>query len=189
MRRVTRGVLLAWIAVALTTVGACQSPTSPDDTLDVDDFLAVSVAPDPAIADESTDGATYRVVRGNNQPDDILPFDWKTSFTVSLMLNDRADDKDVLKFPVDLTTVTLQVKQASGGIVTPPTGGETEHFSYVTQASSNRFGAVNASVNIGFDVWYDLPSLRREALVSVSLAFKDVDGKTFSKVYDVKVAR
>jgi hypothetical protein len=189
MRRVTRGVLMAWMAVVSTTVGGCQSPTSPDDTLDVDDFLVTSVAPDPALATESTDGTTYRVVRGNNQPDDILPFDWYTSFTVTLTLNDKADDKDVLTFPVDLTTVTLQVKQASGGIVTPPTGGETEHFSYVTQASSNRFGAVNSSVNIGFDVWYDLPSLRREALVSVSLAFKDVDGKTFSKVYDVKVAR
>jgi hypothetical protein len=189
MSRVPRGVLMAWIVVALTAAGACQSPTSPDDTLDVDDFLVVSVSPDPALADESTDGTTYRVVRGNNQPDDILPFDWKTDFMLTLTLNDRADDEDVLSFPVDLTTVTLQVKQASGGIVTPPTGGETEHFSYVTQASANRFGAVNASIAIGFDVWYDLPSLRKEALVSVNLAFKDVDGKTFTKVYDVRVAR
>jgi hypothetical protein len=189
MRRVTRGVQMASMAMMVAMVGACQSPTSPDDSLDVDDFLAIVVSPDPAIADESTDGTTYRVVRGNNQPDDILAFDWRTAFTLNLTLNDKADDKDVLTFPVDLTTVTLQVKQASGGIVTPPTGGEVEHFSYVTQASANRFTAVNSSINVGFDVWYDLPSLRKEALVSVSLSFKDVDGKTFSKVYDVKVAR
>jgi hypothetical protein len=167
---------------------ACQSPTDPDDTLDVDDFLEISVTPNPAIANESTDGKTYRVVRGNNQPDDILTYDWKTAFTLTATLNSRADDKDALEFPVDITSVTLQVKQASGGIVTPPTGGEVEYYTYVTQASSNRYTAVNQTVTIAFEVWYDLPSLRREALVQVSLGFKDEDGQTFSKTYDVRVA-
>ena len=167
---------------------ACQSPTDPDDTLEVDDFLEISVTPNPAIANESTDGKTYRVVRGNNQPDDILAYDWKTTFALVATLNGKADDKDTLEFPVDIASVTLQVKQASGGIVTPPTGGETEYYTYVTQASSNRYSTVNQSVTIVFDVWYDLPSLRREALIQVSLGFKDNDGQTFSKTYDVRVA-
>jgi hypothetical protein len=183
-----RGMYCLALAASVALLAGCQSPTDPDETVDVDDFLEIAVTPNPAIADASTDGKTYRVVRGNNQPDDILPFDWKTAFTLSLTLNSKADDKDVLEFPVDLTTATVQVKQASGGIVTPPSAGEAEYSQYVTSASSNRFGAVNSSVTIGFDVWYDLPSLRKEALAIVSLSFKDNNGKTFSKSYDVRIA-
>jgi hypothetical protein len=182
--------MIRMIAVMLTvvTLAACQSPTDPDDTLEVDDFLEMSVAPNPAIAVEATDGRTYRVVRGNNQPDDVLLYDWRTAFTVTATLNSQADDEDAVEFPVDLTSITLTVKQASGGIVTPPTGGETEHFHYVTEASTNRYAAASSSVTVGFDVWYDLPSLRKEALITVSLAFKDDDGATFTKNYDVRVA-
>jgi hypothetical protein len=167
---------------------ACQSPTDPDDTLDVDDFLEIALTPNPAIASEAADGKTYRVVRGNNQPDDILLYDWKTEFTLAVTINGQADDNDALEFPIDITSVTVQVKQASGGIVTPPTGGETEHFTYVTEASSNRYSAPDQTTTIAFDVWYDLPSLRREALVQVSLAMRDTEGTTFSKTYDVRVA-
>ena len=167
---------------------ACQSPTDPDDTLDVDDFLEISLTPNPASASEATDGKTYRVVRGNNQPDDILPYDWRTAFTLAVTINGQADDNDALEFPIDITSITLQVKQASGGIVTPPTGGETEHFTYVTEASSNRYTAPNQTTTISFEVWYDLPSLRREALVQVSLAMRDNENTTFTKTYDVRVA-
>jgi hypothetical protein len=189
MKRVRGGGVLRSISVACVVVAAaCQSPTDPDDTLDVDDFLEIAVTPNPAIAAESTDGKSYRVVRGNNQPDDILVYDWKTTFTLMVTLNGKADDKDALEFPVDITSVSLQVKQASGGIVTPPTGGEIEYYTHVTQASGNRYGAVNQTVTIVFEVWYDLPSLRREALVPVTLGFKDNEGATFSKTYDVRVA-
>jgi len=187
MNRSSCSALVLAIA-ALPLLIACQSPTDPDDAVDVDDFLEISVAPNPAIADVATDGKTYRVVRGNNQPDEILAYDWKTSFTLTLTLNSKADDDDVLEFPVDLTTVSVAVKQASGGIVTPPSGGEVEYYQSVTQASSNRFAAVNTSNTIAFEVWYDLPSLRKEALVTVNLAFKDNNGKTFTKAYDVRVA-
>jgi hypothetical protein len=39
-----------------------------------------------------------------------------------------------------------------------------------------------------FDVWYDLPSLRRESLITVSLAFRDSSGKVFTKNVEVRVA-
>lgn len=181
-------VFRLFVVVAAALAGACQSPTDPDDTVDVDDFLEISVTPNPAIADVSTDGKTYRVVRGNNQPDEILVYDWKTAFTLTLTLNSQADDDDVLEFPVDLTTVTVQVKQASGGIVTPPSGGETEYYSAVPTASGNRFAAINTSNAVALEVWYDLPSLRKEALATVTLSFKDADDKTFSKAYDVRIA-
>lgn len=179
---------LALAACALVALAGCQSPTNPDDVIDVDDFLEISVTPNPAIADVSTDGKTYRVIRGNNQPDEILPFDWKTAFTLDIRLNDRADDDDALEFPVTLTTVSVQVKQASGGIVTPPGAGEQEYYQHVTSASGNTFPAVNSNVTIAFEVWYDLPSLRREALVPITLSFIDSDGVPFSKTYDVRVA-
>ena len=36
--------------------------------------------------------------------------------------------------------------------------------------------------------WYDLPSLRKEALVSVTLSLRDETGVTFTEVVPVKVA-
>ena len=179
-------VLLAF-GIATLWAGACQSPTSSDDAPDIDDILVVT-APGTATADVSSDQRTYRVVRGNNQPDDILSFDWKTTFSIGLQFNDAADDKDALTFPVDLTSVTVKVQQASGGIVTPPTGGDVEHYEFVTQATSNSFAAVGATVGITFDVWYDLPSLRKEALVTVTLSFVDEDAVPFTKTVDVKIA-
>ena len=177
------------VVLLLPLLAACQSPTDPDETLDVDDILDMAVAPNPAVASPATDGRTYRVVRGNNQPDDILPFDWFTTFQVTATLNSNASDEDAdLEFPVDVVSVSVAVKQASGGIVSPPAGGEQEHFFYVTEASTNRYSSANSSVTVKLDVWYDLPSLRREALITVTMNFQDADGKGFSKAYDVRVA-
>lgn len=185
----TRVVNTVLVCVSIVAAAGCQSPTDPDDALEVDDFLEMSVTPNPATADASTDGRTYRVVRGNNQPDDILPYDWHSAFTVTATLNGKADDEDGLEFPVDITSVTVQVKQASGGIITPPPAGETEYsFPLITQVSGNRFTASNSSVQIGVEVWYDLPSLRKEAIATVNLAFKDEDGQAFTKSYDVRIA-
>ena len=190
MRRGLRATLLPLLTTVLIWNGGCQSPTDPDDTPEVDDFLVANVSPGTTVnATESSDGRTYRVVRGNNQPDEILPFDWKTTFSVSITLNDKADDDDYLAFPVDVSSATVSVKQASGGIVTTPTGGDTEHSDYVvSNTSSNRFGAVNSTNTLTIDVWYDLPSLRREALITVQLTFQDTDGLTFSKSVEVRVA-
>src|SRR5687768_9114801 len=114
MEPMMRRVLVAMLLLPVLLAG-CQSPTDPDETLDVDDILDLSVAPNPATASEATDGRTYRVVRGNNQPDEILPYDWFTSFVVTATLNSNANDDDIdLEFPIDLTSVTVVVKQASG---------------------------------------------------------------------------
>jgi hypothetical protein len=107
---------------------------------------------------------------------------------ITATLNSQADDDDALEFPVNLTAVTVAVKQASGGIVTPPTGGEVERYDYVTNASTNVFPSIDSTVSIGLEVWYDLPSLRREALVTVTLAFTDDDGQAFTKAVDVRVS-
>jgi hypothetical protein len=190
MRRGLRAILCPLLTTIVLANAGCQSPTDADDTPDVDDFLIVNLSPGTTVtASESTDGRTYRVVRGNNQPDEILAFDWKTSFAVGITLNDKADDDDYLAFPVKISSATVTVKQASGGVVTTPTGGDTEHSDYVvSNTTSNTFGAVNSTNTLTFDVWYDLPSLRREALITVQLTFEDDDGLVFSKSVDVRVS-
>jgi hypothetical protein len=80
------------------------------------------------------------------------------------------------------------VQQASGGIVSPPTGGEVEHYESVTsQVSGNQFNGANETLTMYFDVWYDLPSLKKEALVTVTLTFADENNKSFSKNVQVRV--
>jgi hypothetical protein len=187
MRALVRGAGLPLLLVAASVMAGCQSP-SEDEDLDVDDFLETSASPSPTNADTSS-GRTYRVVRGNNQPDEILEFDWHAGFGLSVRLNNNATSDSVdLEFPVTLSSATLKVQQASGGIVSPPTGGEIEHYDSVTsQVSGNQFNAVNETLTMWFDVWYDLPSLKKEALITVTLTFADDNGKSFSKNVQVRV--
>jgi len=185
MIRMVRSVL---IIAALAATAGCQSTTSADDALNVDDFVNSTASPSTASATAST-GRTYRVVRGNNQPDEILAYDWHAVFTASMTFNSKATNKDVdVQFPIRVTATTLVVKQASGGIVTPPTGGETEKYDFVINASGNSFGGVGSSISTGFEIWYDLPSLRREAVVTIQFSFVDKDNTPFTKAIDFNVA-
>lgn len=184
-----RTVGLGAVLVAGGGLLACQSPNDPDATIDSDDFVEVTVTPDPATAEPSV-GRTYRVVRGNNQPDEILPYSWKATFSLRILINSRINDVDNYdaEFPVDITSATVKVQQASGGIVTPPTGGEVEHYEGATNASSNRITGMDSPVTVGFEVWYDLPNEKREALAQVTLTFVDNNSATFTKVVDVRIA-
>lgn len=185
-----RGATCVWLTAAAMAMAGCQNPTDPDDVIAYDEIMDVTTAPDPIIADTSTGGRTYRVVRGNNQPDDILPYDWHALFTTTLTLNANANDSDVdIDFPVRITATTVAVKQASAGIVTPPTGTDTEKSEFViVNATNNQFSGVGVPVSTTFEIWYDLPSLRQEAVVTVTFAFTDNDGTTFQKLLDIRVA-
>ena len=188
MHRRAAGYSLLLVA-ALWTSG-CQNPTDPDDVIGYDEVIDVTASPNPIVADTSTGGRTYRVVRGNNQPDEILPYDWHAIFTTTIQFNSQATDDDVdVAFPVRLTATTLTVKQASGGIITAPTGGETEKFEFVTlTATGNQIAAVNTPVSLTFEVWYDLPSLRKEAVITVAFSFLDDDSTSFQRSLDFTVA-
>ncbi|HEU4686967.1 MAG TPA: hypothetical protein VFS23_01325, partial [Vicinamibacterales bacterium] len=73
--------------------------------------------------------------------------------------------------------------------VTPPTGTETEKFEFITlNATGNQFSGTNSPQSLSFEIWYDLPSLRKEAVVTVTFSFVDNDGVTFQKAVDVRVA-
>ena len=85
------------------------------------------------------------------------------------------------------------MQQAAGGIVIAPSGGEVEHYQFNSSASGNLLPA-NGHASVGFQVWYDLPNKGREALVTVTLGFQEVDEgsdgvqDTFQSTVDVKVA-
>jgi hypothetical protein len=185
-------LLLAGLAVAALPLSGCQKTDDTDESLKVDDFTIASQNPSPAIADGPGTGVTYRVVRGNNQPDDILEYDWHTSFGVGVTINNNATKDSVkLTFPVTLTSVNAVAHQASGGIITPPSGTDAEYSKFVISSSSGSvISAVNGVINMNMDVWYDFPNLRKEAVVTVTLNFRDDSStpKTFTKTYDVKVA-
>jgi len=189
MRPSTRYAILPLMFAAAALLSACQSPTDSSDTLDVDDFVDSSVTPSTASAVTSTDGRSYRVVRGNNQPDDIYAYQYKTSFRVTVTINKNAADDDIdLSFPVTVTSISAKVEQASGGIVTPPTGSDAEHYESVLSGSTgSTFSGTNSSVAFTEDVWYSLPSKGKEALVTVTISFKDDDSKTFTKTVTVLV--
>lgn len=178
----------AAIVAAAVLLSACQSPTDPDDSIGVDDFVEGAVTPDPVNASDSNDGKTYRVPR-NNQPDDVLPYDWKAVFGVTVRLNSTADDDDLdLAYPVKMTSIGVNVQQASGGVVTPPTGTDTVHSEYIVRdGTGSSFASSNTANGFTIDLWYDLPSLRKEALVTIVVGLADNDGRTFQKNIEVKV--
>jgi hypothetical protein len=88
---------------------------------------------------------------------------------------------------VDITAVDANVKQASGGIVITPSGGAVEYYRFNSSATGNHINA-RGSAGIGFEVFYDLPNKGREALVTVSLGFKDDDDLTYTRTLGVKIA-
>jgi hypothetical protein len=190
MIRVFARARVAALAAAAVCAVACQSPTDPSDRTSYDETVDISSAPDPIAADTQTGGRTYRVIRGNNQPDEILAYDWHAVFSASVNLNDKANDDDLdVDWPVKVTATTLTVKQASGGIITPPTGSDSEKFEFVTlSASGNQMSGPNTPINLAFEVWYDLPSLRKEAVVQLAVSFLDNDGTTWAKTVDLRVA-
>lgn len=171
MRRPAGAALLFLVATALG--GACSAPTAPT-TLSV----TLTSNPAPASAVAST-GVTYTVVGDATHPDRTVTYPWKTSFTVSIQETGGTAE--------DITAVNLTVHQASGGIVIAPSGGAVEHYQFNSSASGNHINA-KGSASVGFDVWYDLPNMGREALISVSFSFKDANNNTYSQSIDVKVA-
>jgi hypothetical protein len=187
IRRVPFVLMLA----ALTATAGCQSPTSASSTLNVDDFVDASVSPATATATPST-GRTYRVVRGNNQPDDVLPYQFTTTFTITTTINSKANaDSVALTFPVTITAASGKVEQAAGGIVTPPTGGEVEHYESVLLSSSgSTIAGVGGGITMVFQVWYSLPNGNKEARVTETISMKDStsSAKTFAKNVYVNIA-
>lgn len=171
------------VGAVLLGVGAwsgCSSPTSATDTLDVN----LTANPSPATA-TAAQGVFYTITGDANHADVTKEYPYTTSFVVNI--------EETEGNALEITAVNLKVQQASGGIVIAPSGGEVEHYQFNSSASGNNLPA-KGHASVGFQVWYDLPNKGREALVTVSLGFKEVskgtDGviSSFQDSVDVKVA-
>jgi hypothetical protein len=182
---------LGLLAGLLGTIG-CQSPTSSSSSFNVDNFVDAAVLPNPTTAVANTDGRTYRVVRGNNQPDELLPFQFITTYDVVLTFNaNAANSSNNIKFPVTITSAAAKVEQASAGIVTTPSSGDTEHHdSVILSSTTNTISQVSAGVTMVFKVWYALPSNGKEALITETISMKDNSDtpQQFSKTVQVRVS-
>ena len=175
MPRTVRVALILWAAAWV----GCSSPTSPT-TLEVD--LTVTPSPTSAVASQ---GVSYTIKGDDTHPDEVRPYPWTTSFVVNM--------EETGGVALEITAVNLNVQQAAGGIVIAPSGGDIEHYQFNSSASGNTLSA-NGHASVGFQVWYDLPNKGKEALVTVSLSFREVDEgddgvvSSFQDTVDVKVA-
>jgi hypothetical protein len=187
-----RSVRALGLCAVVVGVNACQSPTSPGTSFNVDNFVDGTVSPNPTTATADTDGRTYRVVLGNNQPDQILPYQFITTFSVVLTINGSATNStNNIKFPVTITSSQAKVQQASGGIVSTPTGGDTEHFdSVILSSTTSTISQVGSGAQLVIKVWYTLPDNGKEALITESVALKDSSDtpQTFTKNVQVLVS-
>ena len=99
----TRAAIVLVGVMTGLSAAACQNPNEPSDTIDYSEALEITVDPNPIVADGATGGKLYRVVRGNNQPDEMLPYDWHAVFSSTLLLNSNANSEDLdLDFPFAL---------------------------------------------------------------------------------------
>jgi len=152
-----RAAVLASTAVWL---GGCSSPTDPTATTAKVDLTA---NPNPTSALPSS-GVFYTIVGDATHPDQIKPYPWQTQFSVNM--------SETAGVGLDITSISVKVQQAAGGIITPPTNGEIEHYQFTSQSSGNRLEGHGQAL-VGFNVWYALPNQGREAVVTVIVTFLD----------------
>lgn len=163
--------------VMVVGIAGCQMPTDPDEEEDIE--VELTASPDPATSSASS-GVTYIKEKGTDgDPDVIGEYDWVTSFTVNIK-NDES-------LGAAITAVNVTARQASGGIIVPPSGGDVEFSRFSVQASGNRVEAKGGTAAVAVKVWYDFPLGLSEALVTVAVSFKDDDDVTFVKSLDVRV--
>lgn len=178
---VLRRVVAYLCLLSLVVTAACENPTEPDDPTD---FVEVASSPELLSAGGPT-GKMYKIAGTDDKPDQFFEYDWKTSFTLTAKVTSDINDTGY-DLPVTVTSVNVKVQQASGGIVIAPSG-DVEHAEFTMNSNGNLISAVDGTVSMVFDVWYDLPNVPKEALITVTITFKDKDGLTFAEVKEVRV--
>jgi hypothetical protein len=173
-----RAVLSILPLLAAALLGGCSSPTESDS---VDFDITLTASADPASATSST-GVQYKVTNADDTVS-YYDYDYRTSFSVTV--------RDNAGIALDITAMNLTVQQATGGIVITPSGGDQVYFKFNSSAVTNHVNK-NGSADVGFDVWYDLPSQGKEALITVAFTFsytdEDDNEYTYSKSLPVRVA-
>jgi hypothetical protein len=166
-----RPLTVATVVGMAVCLCSCDTPTDSSSST-TSASVTLTGNPNPALAQPST-GRFYKVTYSTDKPDELREYDWVASFGVNLTETGGVG--------LDITALSVKEQQAAGGIITPPTAGEVERYEYVSSSSGNRLEGKGSAV-VNFDVWYDNPNLRRDAVVTVSFTF--VDKKDESKSTD-----
>jgi hypothetical protein len=165
-----------------TGILGCKSPTDATTT-----SATVTLSADPSPASATPASGVFYILQGDaNNPDQRLEYPFLSSFTVNMTETGGE--------ALDIISISVKVQQATGGIITPPTNGEVEHFQFVSTASGKTVPA-KGQADVGFQVWYALPNLRRECVATVSMNFVDRKGTPddtsddvgFAKTLDVQI--
>lgn len=170
---------LVVLYTAVTALG-CKSPTEATST-----SAAVNLSASPATAEPAS--SVFYILQGDaNNADQRLEYPFMTSFTVNMTETGGE--------ALDIISISVKVQQATGGIITPPTNGQVEHYQFVSSASGKTVPA-KGSADVGFQVWYALPNLRRECVATIAVNFVDRKGTPddtsddigFAKTLDVQI--
>ena len=57
-----------------------------------------------------------------------------------------------------------------------------------SNATGNSIAGAGAPLSMTFEIWYDLPSLKKEAVVQITYTFQDNDGQAFQLTESFNVA-
>ena len=162
------------LAAGLLLAACDETPLEPTDAAARVPPVTISTAPDPTYAVAST-GKTYEV---NGQ---VREYAFLASFDLILQGNPEYD----IGFTFESDSISLQ--QLLSSPPDGPGGGvDRERYEFESRADVDRIEP-GGRTSRTFDVWYTLPAGGREALIAVTLNFKDDDGIAVNPVHQVRV--
>lgn len=171
MPEMTRLSVLLALGAALA---ACaETPFTPTDDIPPEAPVRISTAPDPTRAVPST-GKTF-TEKGETR---------EYAFVASFDLIFRGNPDNDLAVEVDSDSVTVQQLGTADG---PGGGVERERWVRESRPAAVTLIEPGGETSRAFDVWYTLPNGGRQALVAVTLNFKDTRGTEFTLVHQVPI--
>src|SRR6266581_6657370 len=105
MPRRMKAAVLASTAVMLVACSSLSNPTATTAKVDL------TANPNPTSALPSS-GVFYTIVGDATHPDQTKPYPWQTQFSVTMA--------ETAGVGLDITSISVKVQQAAGGIITPP---------------------------------------------------------------------
>ena len=155
---------------ALVALAGCQGSTT--EPTPVPTTNLVIAAESATVSAQPSSGVTF-------QADSVTQeYAWMTTLNIVLTL--PADEP-----ALTITNFIVAVQQTEDGAVVAPPAGEAERFHSEVRTMTTRIEP-GGEVTVQFDVWYLLPNLGRDAIISVALSFGRDDGNLFSGAISVQ---
>ena len=167
-------ICLTGLLAAAFALAACQeTPLAPTDETP-QDAVEIFTVPEPVYAVPST-GVTFM------HGDDVRDYAFLASF--DLILRANPDNG----FAISVASDSLVLQQILTSPVEGPGGGvDRERYQHQSRDAGAALGP-GGEISRGFDVWYTLPSGRRETIITVTLDFVDDRGVEFTRTHQVRV--